>query len=113
MRILKHERCYGLQITNRIELWLALPHYTIKPHHHPNCDSTILHIFSNASLSRVRCGVDKTINIKPFQAMLKSFLLLGSDIHWFTTGSLPLLFINIKHKASAVSPAHNLKLTIT
>lgn len=111
MRILKFEKCYGLQLTKRIELWIAMPHYTMPKHTHPQQDCTIIHIFSNSELHRVRSGVEQIGHMQAFKCMFKRFLLLGSDIHWFTTRNLPLIFLNIKHKASNVSPAKNLKLT--
>ena len=100
-----HSKCLGIGV-GRYELWISMPHNHIPAHTHPNDDATIIHIFSNALLVRVRNGVSKEVRIKPFTHMFKSHLLLGSDTHWFHTFSLPLIFINIGKKKRQ-SPSTN------
>lgn len=111
IRFLKYEKCYGIGI-GRFELWIAMPHYSIQPHTHPNDNSYVYHLFSDANLYRVRSGIQKDIKCKPFSSMFRRFTLDGTDAHWFKTNKFPLLFLNVGLKKRP-SPSNNLKLIST
>lgn len=108
----KHEgKCFGITLwkwCKRLELWFILPHYTIKPHTHPDQNVTLVHIFSDAYIYRIRTDKISQLCAKPFRFMFRAFEIRANDVHGFTTFDYPFLFLNIMDNTSQ-SPIDNFK----
>jgi len=102
MLIERYQSCVGLSLPAfgkwKIELWLALPGYKIKPHSHDNVNIKLTFLFGhNVMFHRIKKNAELCMS---FMAQLrhigKTFTINAGDIHWFEVSRFPLIFINVE-----------------
>ena len=101
MSLINHhgEHCVGITLfrfgQRNIELWFINAEYTIEKHSHPeeNIELMFLFGFGTTFFRKTKTNTDKFFPRWPLD-MFKRFSVRAGDIHWFTTTTWPLVFIN-------------------
>lgn len=116
--IKRYESCWGLSFPAigrwKLEFWLAMPGYSIKPHTHAHEDIKLVLLFGhNIRFHRKKKG---NFMSESFFARIwnigRAFTINAGDEHSFDVAEWPLLFMNIEHwLCEPTSASDDLQLT--